>query len=97
MREIAQIVANMPLNEQGKARLKRSGIKLDEKNPTAMMGLIYGQMNSAINGNVKSAQFILDLLDRNATDEGGMGSFIDALNNQAEEIVNNSDDMVEEG
>lgn len=96
MREIAQMVANMPLNEQGKARLKRSGIKLDDKNPTAMMGLIYGQMNSAINGNVKSAEFIMNLIDKNATDDGGMTSFVDALNNQAENILEDTDDMVEE-
>lgn len=96
MREIAQIVANMPLTEQGKARLKRSGIKVDDKNPTAMMAMIYGQMNSAINGNYKSAEFIQNLLDKNVSDESNTASFIEALNSKAEDILVDADDSVEE-
>jgi len=85
----------MPLTDQGKARLKRSGIKVDDKNPTAMMAMIYGQMNSAINGNVKSAEFIQSLIDRNTEDEGSATSFVDALNAQAETMTD-TEDMVEE-
>lgn len=96
MREMAQIVANMPLTDQGKARLKRSGIKVDDKNPTAMMAMIYGQFNSAINGNHKSAEWIQQLLDKDNSDENGMASFVDALNVKAEDVMADTDEDVEE-
>lgn len=95
MRECAQIVANMPLNAQGIARLKRSGINVDGKDITAMMGIIYGQVNSAINGNVKSAEFIERLLG-SGTEDSEMGSFVDALNNQADNIVEEEGEGIEE-
>ena len=95
MRECAEIVANMPLNAQGIARLKRSGINVDGKNITALMAIIYGQVNSAINGNVKSAIFIKELLDKGGAENETMTSFVDALNNQANEITE-EDDEVEE-
>lgn len=96
MRECAQYVAQMPLNEQGIARLKRMGIKTDSKDVTALMGLVYGQFASAINGNKNSADFIKDLLDKNVIDEGGASSFVDALNDKAEGICEKADDVVEE-
>lgn len=95
MRECAQIVANMPLNAQGIARLKRSGINVDGKDITAMMGIIYGQVNSAINGNVKSAEFIERLLG-SGTEDSEMGSFVDALSNQANNIVEEEGEGIEE-
>lgn len=84
----------MPLNAQGIARLKRSGINVEGKDITALMGIIYGQINSAINGNVKSAEFIERLLG-NGGEDGEMASFVDALNAQADAIIEGDEDIEE--
>lgn len=96
MRECAEYVANMPLNDQGKARLKRMGIKVDGKDITALMGLVYGQFASAMNGNKNSAEFIQNLLDSKQNEESSASSFVDALNAQAEETLEDVGDVVEE-
>lgn len=92
MRECAEFVAQMPLNEQGIARLKRMGIKTEGKDITAMMGLVYGQFASAMNGNKNSAEFIQNLLDSKANDESSASSFIDALNGQSDALFKGLED-----
>ena len=64
MQEMAQYILTCPLNAQGIARMKRAGCNVEENNPTMLTAMIVGQINSAINGNQKSAEFIKDLLSK---------------------------------
>lgn len=84
MREEAQRLLASSLNEQGIARLKRMGVKTGEKNPSVMTAFVMGQINGAMNGNAKCAEFVKDLVDINGNDGTSAQSFIDALNGTEE-------------
>ena len=93
MQEMAQYILTCPLNAQGIARMKRAGCNVEENNPTMLTAMIVGQINSAINGNQKSAEFIKDLIDNKAEQGASAQSFIEALNDKAIEV---DDGTVEE-
>ena len=92
LKEMANYILSCPLNEQGLERLKKLGCKVDEKNPTMLTAMIMGQVQSAINGNTKSAEFITNLIDAKAEENTNAQAFIDALNDCE---VNETDDIEE--
>lgn len=92
LKEMANYILSCPLNEQGLDRLKKLGCEVDEKNPTMLTAMIMGQVQSAINGNTKSAEFITNLIDAKAEEHTNAQAFIDALN----ECEVNETDVIEE-
>ncbi len=94
MSEMAKYVLSCPLNEQGIARMKRAGCKVDEKNPTMLTAMIVGQVHAAINGSQKSADFIRSLIDGKSADETSAKDFISALNGDS--TIGTEDGIIEE-
>lgn len=92
LKEMANYILSCPLNEQGLDRLKKLGCEVDEKNPTMLTAMIMGQVQSAINGNTKSAEFITNLIDAKAEEHTNAQAFIDALN----DCEVNETDVIEE-
>lgn len=92
LKEMANYILSCPLNVQGLDRLKKLGCEVDEKNPTMLTAMIMGQVQSAINGNTKSAEFITNLIDSKAEEHTNAQAFIDALN----DCEVNETDVIEE-
>ena len=70
LQEIAKAVAELPLNERGRNRALQSGVDIsamDEKDLTALTGVVLGQIKAAAAGDTKAAQVVAEWLDMATT------------------------------